>query len=157
MTDGSHDPFYAAQAQAMTPGPRVDDRGFPVHWRIAEWLVAEARHERDEARHWADHGYVAVPGPDRPHPPYTATVESYTDMRQVLVGNLHRLAAEMRCWDRIVAALTAKNDPEAEALGQYRAGLRSAVALAMLGTTHADTVDEWVAGLLDTDEQEETA
>lgn len=75
--------------------------------------------------------------------------EHATDTRQVLVCSLRRLAAEMRQWDRIVAQLTAQNSPEAGECGQYRAGLRSAVALAFLGSTHTDAVDEWVAGLLD--------
>lgn len=81
-------------------------------------------------------------------------IERDTDTRQVLVGSLRRLAIEMCRWDRIVADLTARNDPEADECGQYRAGLRAAVAIAMLGTTHVDRVDEWIAGLLDLDEQE---
>lgn len=65
-----------------------------------------------------------------------AVTERDTDSRQALVGSLRRLARHMRSWDATLMA-------------EYRAGLRTAVALAFLGTSRTDRVDEWVADLLD--------
>lgn len=76
-------------------------------------------------------------------------IESDTDTRQALVASLRRLARHIRSWDTTIAELHA-GDPEAEPLREYSDGLRTAVAVAFLGTTRTDHVDQWVADLLDT-------
>lgn len=82
--------------------------------------------------------------------------EHDTDIRQVLVGDLRRLARHIRAWDDLAASLTAADadDPDAASSRQYRAGLRRAVALAFHGNIHTDRVDQWIDTLLDDDDEE---
>lgn len=78
-------------------------------------------------------------------------MERDTDTRQVLVGDLRRLARTIQEWDRVVEQLGVEAEPE---LGAYRTGMRRAVAIACLGTIHTDRVDLWIDGLLDNEQEE---
>lgn len=77
-------------------------------------------------------------------------MERDTDTRQVLVGNLRRLAQHIRTWDNLVAEAREKRLADAEDFARTRHGLRTAAAIAFLGTVHTDELDErWIDSLLD--------